>query len=76
MSALEDQTQKRSQNSRLGNTIGSPLVHLAVSCSTVACLFAQMHLCNPRSPLSSISRSAPLCYVAHFAMHSILSHLT
>ncbi|GBN83406.1 hypothetical protein AVEN_238152-1 [Araneus ventricosus] len=31
----------------------------AVSCSTVARLFARTHLCSLRSPLSSIARGAP-----------------
>ncbi|GFV15532.1 hypothetical protein TNCV_4835581 [Trichonephila clavipes] len=57
--ASESLTQQGTLNSSLGDTVGSPMVHLGGQLLTVARLFAQMNLRSRRLPLSSIALGAP-----------------
>ncbi|GFV51333.1 uncharacterized protein TNCV_3615311 [Trichonephila clavipes] len=72
------QTQQCSLNSSLGDTFGSPLVHFGGQLLN-GC--ARTHLCNRRSPLSSMARGAPHLprpdfEQSHFAMHVIFDTFT
>ncbi|GFU91597.1 hypothetical protein TNCV_2543611 [Trichonephila clavipes] len=57
--ASEGQTQQRSLNSSLEDTVGSPLVHLGGMLLNGSTSILLTHLCSHQSPLSPMARGTP-----------------
>ncbi|GFW04748.1 hypothetical protein TNCV_4879841 [Trichonephila clavipes] len=58
--ASENQTQQRSLNSSLEDTVGSPLVHLGgMLLNGSTSILPNSHLCSHQSPLSPMARGTP-----------------